>query len=148
MGNKVKMAEVHNLHDSVSNALNKLSTQTSTLKTNIENLKGDDNFKGQTANSINYYNQNFHIETINRLDKIKEEFETKFKSAMDAFHADVDNDHSAILNKNAMETYKDEIDQSVFLVLGAIGLIIPAKFIAFQWIIKYADFKIVVLDEK
>ncbi|MGW7926518.1 T7SS effector LXG polymorphic toxin [Staphylococcus xylosus] len=113
MGNKVKMAEVHNLHDSVSNALNKLSTQTSTLKTNIENLKGDDNFKGQTANSINNYNQNFHIETINRLDKIKEEFETKFKSAMEAFHADVDNDHSAILNKNAMETYKDEIDQSV-----------------------------------
>ncbi len=40
------------------------------------------------------------------------------------------------------------IADSKFLVLGVIGLIIPAKFIAFQWIIKYADFKIVVLDEK
>nr|WP_275432114.1 T7SS effector LXG polymorphic toxin [Staphylococcus sp. ACRSN] len=107
------MAEVHDLYDSVSKALNKLSTQTTTLKTNIENLKSDDNFTGKTATSINNYNQSFHIETINRLDEIKEEFDTKFKSAVKAFHDNVDNDHSAILNKDALETYKEDIDQSV-----------------------------------
>ncbi|UQW81655.1 T7SS effector LXG polymorphic toxin [Staphylococcus edaphicus] len=113
MGSKVKMAEVHDLYDSISKALNNLSTNTKTLKSSLDDLKSDDNFKGQTAKSINNYNDSFHVETIDRLDKIKEEFEKTFKKSIEAFHSDVDSDHSAILKSDAMETYKDDIDKSV-----------------------------------
>ena len=55
------------------------------IKNNLNQLKNDDNFKGQTASSINAYNDSFHIETIHRIEKIKSEFESKFKSAVDSF---------------------------------------------------------------
>lgn len=113
MGNKVKMDEVHELYDSISKGLKTLSNNTKTLKTNFENLKSDDDFKGLTASNINDYNDSFHIETINRLDKIKEEFEKKFDNAIKSFHSSVDNDHSAILNSDSITNYKDDINKSV-----------------------------------
>lgn len=73
MGNKVKMSEVHDLKDSISKSLQSLSSNTNTLKTKMNDLKSNNNFKGQTAESINSYNDSFHIETINRIEKIKEE---------------------------------------------------------------------------
>ncbi|EHR97569.1 T7SS effector LXG polymorphic toxin [Staphylococcus epidermidis] len=112
MGNKVKMSEVHDLKDSISKSLQSLSNNTNTLKTKMNDLKSNNNFKGQTAESINSYNDSFHIETINRIEKIKEEFESKFKSAISAFHSDVDNDHSAVLDSSAINDYKNELEKA------------------------------------
>ena len=78
----------------------------------MNDLKSNNNFKGQTAESINSYNDSFHIETINRIEKIKEEFESKFKSAISAFHSDVDNDHSAVLDSSAINDYKNELEKA------------------------------------
>ncbi|MFW3590180.1 T7SS effector LXG polymorphic toxin [Staphylococcus caprae] len=113
MGNKVKMAEVHSLQKAVNSSLNNLSNDTKTLENNLNQLKSDDNFKGETASSINAYNDSFHIETIHRIGKIKDEFESKFKSAINAFHSDVDNNHSAILDEDGMYDYRDDLKNSI-----------------------------------
>ncbi|OHO71469.1 hypothetical protein HMPREF2580_09125 [Staphylococcus sp. HMSC036D05] len=113
MGNKVKMAEVHSLQKAVNSSLNNLSNDTKTLENNLNNLKSDDNFKGETASSISAYNDSFHIETIHRIGKIKNEFESKFKSAINAFHSDVDNNHSAILDEDGMYDYRDDLKNSI-----------------------------------
>ena len=49
VGNKVKMSEVHDLKDSISKSLQSLSSNTNTLKTKLNDLKSNNNFKGQTA---------------------------------------------------------------------------------------------------
>lgn len=113
MGNKVKMAEVHSLQKAVNSSLNNLSNDTKTLENNLNNLKSDDNFKGETASSISAYNDSFHIETIHRIGKIKNEFESKFKNAINAFHSDVDNNHSAILDEDGMYDYRDDLKNSI-----------------------------------
>lgn len=107
------MSEVHALQKAVNSSLSSLLSNGKTLKNNLNQLKNDDNFKGQTASSINAYNDSFHIETIHRIEKIKSEFESKFKSAVDSFHSNVDNDHSAILDAERMENYKDDIKKAV-----------------------------------
>lgn len=112
MGNKVKMSEVHDLKESINKSLQSLSSNTKTLETNLNSLKRNSNFKGQTAESINNYNDSFHVETINRIEKIKEEFESKFKSAISSFHSEVDNDHSAIIDSSAINDYKNDIEKS------------------------------------
>ena len=72
----------------------------------MNDLKSNNNFKGQTAESINSYNDSFHIETINRIEKLKKSLKVNLKSAISAFHSDVDNDHSAVLDSSAINDYK------------------------------------------
>ncbi|MDT4070997.1 transposase, partial [Staphylococcus aureus] len=59
MGNKIKMSEVNNFNASLQKSLSSLSTNTKTLKNNINKLKDDSEFKGKTASNINSYNQSF-----------------------------------------------------------------------------------------
>ncbi|WP_113583842.1 T7SS effector LXG polymorphic toxin, partial [Staphylococcus aureus] len=113
MGNKIKMSEVNNFNASLQKSLSSLSTNTKTLKNNINKLKDDSEFKGKTASNINSYNQSFHIETISRIEKIKEEFEKKLKDAIEDFQNSVDNDHNAILDEDAIEKYKGEVKKSI-----------------------------------
>ncbi|MCY6992056.1 hypothetical protein [Staphylococcus argensis] len=49
MGNKVSMGEVHQLKDSINSSLKSLHSQTEKLKTNINKLSDDSDFKGKTA---------------------------------------------------------------------------------------------------
>lgn len=65
------MSEVHALQKAVNSSLSSLLSNGKTLKNNLNQLKNDDNFKGQTASSINAYNDSFHIETIHRIEKNK-----------------------------------------------------------------------------
>ncbi|WP_265093201.1 T7SS effector LXG polymorphic toxin, partial [Staphylococcus aureus] len=67
----------------------------------------------KTASNINSYNKSFHIETISRIEKIKEEFEKKLKDAIEDFQNSVDNDHNAILDEDAIEKYKGEVKKSI-----------------------------------
>ncbi|MDT4143937.1 T7SS effector LXG polymorphic toxin [Staphylococcus aureus] len=113
MGNKIKMSEVNNFNASLQKSLSSLSTNTKTLKNNINKLKDDSEFKGKTASNINSYNQSFHIETISRIEKIKEEIEKKIKDAIEDFQNSVDNDHNAILDEDAIEKYKGEVKKSI-----------------------------------
>ena len=45
----------------------------------MNDLKSNNNFKGQTAESINSYNDSFHIETINRIEKLKKSLKVNLK---------------------------------------------------------------------
>lgn len=45
MGNKIKMSEVNNFNASLQKSLSSLSTNTKTLKNNINKLKDDSEFK-------------------------------------------------------------------------------------------------------
>ena len=47
MGNKIKMSEVNNFNASLQKSLSSLSTNTKTLKNNINKLKDDSEFKGK-----------------------------------------------------------------------------------------------------
>ena len=72
VGNKVKMSEVHDLKDSISKSLQSLSSNTNTLKTKLNDLKSNNNFKGQTAEVLIVIMTLFILKTINRIEKIKE----------------------------------------------------------------------------
>lgn len=112
MSNKVKMSEVHDMYDTLINALKTLDENTKTLKTNIEHLDKHNDFKGETAESIKNYNKSFHIETINRIGNIKKEFEKSFSKSIESFHSDVDTSHSAVLDDESIKTYKDDIKKA------------------------------------
>lgn len=106
------MSEVHDMYDTLINALKTLDENTKTLKTNIEHLDKHNDFKGKTAESIKNYNKSFHIETINRIGNIKKEFEKSFSKSIESFHSDVDTSHSAVLDDESIKTYKDDIKKA------------------------------------
>ncbi|MHD0398631.1 T7SS effector LXG polymorphic toxin [Staphylococcus simulans] len=112
MSNKVDMQEVNALKSNVKDSLESLTTQIESIKTSFEHLNSDNDFKGQTARNIKRYNENYHIETINRVKKINEEFKSSFNNAVEAFETEVDNDKSAIIDKNAIKEYKTNIKES------------------------------------
>lgn len=113
MANKVDMGEVHEMSKSIKKALNQLHSETETLSNNIDALNDNPDFKGQTANNIESYNNNFHKETINRLNNIKKKFESSLNNSIKAFHNNVDEDHKAKLDASAIADYKTDIEKPV-----------------------------------
>lgn len=109
MGNKVSMGEVHQLEDSINSSLKSLHSQTEKLRTNINKLSDNSDFKGKTVENINRYNTNFHIETIKRLDNVKKEYASTFKKSINAFHDDVDSSEEAIIVSDELKNYKDDL---------------------------------------
>lgn len=109
MGNKVSTGEVHQLEDSINSSLKSLHSETEKLRTNINKLSDNSDFKGKTAENINRYNTNFHIETIKRLDNVKKEYASTFKKSINAFHDDVDSSEEAIIVSDELKNYKDDL---------------------------------------
>ncbi|AVO03095.1 hypothetical protein A9958_12040 [Staphylococcus simulans] len=112
MSNKVDMQEVNELKTNVLDSLKSLTSQMNNVKSSLKKLNSDSDFKGQTANNVKRYNENYHIETIDRVEKINNEFKDAFEKAVSAFESEVDNDTSAIIDKSAITEYKNKVKES------------------------------------